>query len=276
MAIQSKLRSQATATGVGPDRLYRRLIFERIVARLEAADPGRWVLKGGMALEVRLADDARVTRDLDLGLRSEVSGAETLEAWLAETLATDPYGDLFQLVLGRVVEMRADGAGHITWRSTVEAYLGRKKFGTLQVDISPRPHELERTDVVPLPNLLDFAGVDAPSIEIIDVHRHATEKFHGMLKDFGERENSRARDLVDLVLLIEHEMIEGRMLEPVVRQVWQERNGTQPPTTILVVTSWVVPYEELVIDLQVDAKTFPAAVALVTALWLAMFPTKET
>ena len=96
-----------------------------------------------------------------------------------------------------------------------------------------------------------------------------------MLKDLGERENSRVRDLVDLVLLIEHEMVESRNLEPFVRQVWQERNGTPPPSTILVVASWVVPYEELVIDLRVDAKTFPAAVSLVTALWLAMFPTEE-
>ena len=41
--------------------------FERLLVRLELGAPGRWVVKGGMALEMRLGDRARSTRDLDLG-----------------------------------------------------------------------------------------------------------------------------------------------------------------------------------------------------------------
>jgi len=59
----SGLSNRAAQTGLGLDRLRRGVFFERILARLEAAQPGRWVLKGGMALEVRLGDDARVTKD---------------------------------------------------------------------------------------------------------------------------------------------------------------------------------------------------------------------
>ena len=47
------------------------------MARLEVADPGAWVVKGGMALEWRLGKRARGTRDLDLVLRGHaVPGAE--------------------------------------------------------------------------------------------------------------------------------------------------------------------------------------------------------
>lgn len=62
MALEQRLLSRSNESGVGLDRLRRRVLFERIVARLESAEPGRWVLKGGMALEVRLQDDARLTK----------------------------------------------------------------------------------------------------------------------------------------------------------------------------------------------------------------------
>ena len=52
------------------------MLFERIVARLVAMEPGKWVVKGGMALEVRLSDEARLTKDLDLGLRDDVASGE--------------------------------------------------------------------------------------------------------------------------------------------------------------------------------------------------------
>lgn len=47
-ALEQRLRNRSADTGVGLDRLRRRGLFERIGARLEAAEPGRWVLKGGI------------------------------------------------------------------------------------------------------------------------------------------------------------------------------------------------------------------------------------
>lgn len=55
-------------------------MFQRIVARLDSAEPGRWVLKGGMALEVRLLDAARLTKDIDLGLREAAIDPDQLHA----------------------------------------------------------------------------------------------------------------------------------------------------------------------------------------------------
>ena len=63
--------------------------------------------------------------------------------------------------------------------------------------------------MVTLPNSLDFAGVATTEVEIVDVHRHAAEKFHAMTRDFGDRENSRVRDLLDLVLLIGHDLLDA-------------------------------------------------------------------
>ncbi len=70
-ALENRLLTQSSETGMSLDRLRRRVLFERVVARLQAAEPGSWVLKGGMALEVRLRDEARLTKDIDLGLRGD-------------------------------------------------------------------------------------------------------------------------------------------------------------------------------------------------------------
>jgi hypothetical protein len=62
MALERRLQNEAQESGLTLDRLRRRVVFQRIVTRLQRSEPGRWVLKGGMALEVRLGDDARLTR----------------------------------------------------------------------------------------------------------------------------------------------------------------------------------------------------------------------
>ncbi|MEO6469937.1 MAG: nucleotidyl transferase AbiEii/AbiGii toxin family protein [Acidimicrobiia bacterium] len=276
MALEQRLKDEDHETGLGLDRLRRRVIFERIVARLHVADPGCWVLKGGMALEVRLRDDARFTKDLDLGLRSGLTDVESLTEQVSAALAVDHFGDGFLLVAEPLVQLEADRAGHVTWRAMVTAQLADRRFGRIQIDLSPRKYELDQTDFVALPNSLAFAGIGSPTIEVIDVHRHAAEKFHGMLRDHGERENSRVRDLVDIVILSEHQLLDTTLVAVAVKVVWRERNGANPPASFPVLPdSWPDRYERLVGDLQVDAETFPAAVALVTALWLAMFPTQE-
>lgn len=170
-----------------------------------------------------------------------------------------------------------DGAGHPTWRTKVAARLAGKPFGSVQLDVSPRAHELDQSELVPLPNALAFAGIDAPAIEIIEVHRHAAEKFHGMLKDFGERENSRVRDLVDLVILSEHELLDPAALGIAVEQVWRERDAVAPPAVLPPLPeSWPDRYAQIALDHDLTTNSFADATALVAALWTEMFPIKES
>src|SRR5207244_6946367 len=89
MALEQRLLARSEATGVSLDRLRRRVLFERIIARLVASEPGQWVVKGGMAIEVRLSDEARLTKDLDLGLSDDVASGEELRDGLIEALSGD-------------------------------------------------------------------------------------------------------------------------------------------------------------------------------------------
>lgn len=268
MALEDRLLVRSNETGVSLDRLRRRVVFERVVARLQAAEPGRWVLKGGMALEVRLGDEARLTKDLDLGLRDEVGSGADLHDRLIDALTVDADGDGFIFSTGPPTQLLEDGAGHVTWRLKVAAALAGKPFGGIQLDISPRIHELDATDHLALPNSLAFAGIPTPTAEIIDLHRHAAEKFHALLRTYGERENTRVRDLVDLVILIEHDLLNPNAVRSSVDQVWRERNAADAPTVIPPLPeSWPPRYEQLANDTDLTTRMFADAVMLISRFW---------
>jgi len=65
-ALEERLRNQHRESGVPLDRLRKMIAFERIIARLTYTHPNLWVLKGGLALQLRLGDRARTTKDIDL------------------------------------------------------------------------------------------------------------------------------------------------------------------------------------------------------------------
>jgi hypothetical protein len=275
-ALEARIRNESTETGISPDRLRRRVIFQRIVARLQRAEPGCWVLKGGMALEVRLHDAARVTKDIDLGLRDDAGKASDLRERLVDGLSRDSDGDGFEFAVGRPAQMAEDGGGGMTWRVGIEVRLAGRQFGSIRVDVSPRSYELDATDMVPLPNSLEFAGVETVEVEVVDVHRHAAEKLHAMLKDFGDRENSRVRDLVDLMLLRESGLLSVPQLTVAVTAVWQERNSTAPPEAFPdLPAGWPERYERLAAENDVYPPAFAAAAAGAAELWSEMFPNKE-
>lgn len=276
-ALEHRLLNHSQEAGIGLDRLRRRVLFERIVARLETAEPGRWVLKGGMALEVRVRDAARLTKDIDLGLRDDVPSVTELHERLSDALTLDPVGDDFVLTVAPLVSLGSEQGAPLTWRVKVDAELAGRHFGRIQLDVSPRSHELQATDRIQLPNSLDFAGIPATTIEVVEIHRHAAEKFHAMLRDFGDRDNSRVRDLVDLVILVELDMLTPAKVAVMTKDVWTERDGIDPPLELpSLPVSWPTRYERLAADLDLENSTFPAAVALIQRLWADMFPTKES
>jgi hypothetical protein len=92
---------------------------------------------------------------------------------LIEALSADPDGDGDGFVFSAAspTPLMHDAAGQVTWRVKVTGALAGRPFGGIHLDVSPRSHELEVTDVVPLPNSLEFAGVRTRDVEIIEVHR---------------------------------------------------------------------------------------------------------
>lgn len=65
-ALESRIRNISLETGMPLVRLRKLVVFERFLIRLVHIQPDNWVLKGGYALQLRLGDRARTTKDIDL------------------------------------------------------------------------------------------------------------------------------------------------------------------------------------------------------------------
>lgn len=67
-ALETRINTMAAGQDASRDRLRKTVVFDRFLARPLYVAPDRWIIKGGFALDLRLGDRARTTRDLDLNL----------------------------------------------------------------------------------------------------------------------------------------------------------------------------------------------------------------
>ena len=269
MALRQRLRNKSQESGISVERLGRQVMYERIVVRLDLAEPDTWVVKGGLALDVRMGSRARASVDLDLGLRENAIEGDHLRDRIIEALATDPDGDWFTFTVVRTEQLQPDQAGRATWRYSVQSDLAGKRFGTLKLDVAPRIEELEPTQRVMLRNALDFAGIRSRTVELIDINRHAAEKLHALTRTYGDRPNTRVRDLVDLVLLLENEYLEDDRCRTAIRTTFEQRGTHELPSDLSDPPSaWTDLYASLVADLDIEAESLPDAFNLVRSWWI--------
>ena len=84
-ALEARLLARARETGVSIVRLRKTVVFDRLLARLLVVAPGRWHLKGALALDFRLGPGTRATKDMDLG-RADDEAATTADFRAAQAV----------------------------------------------------------------------------------------------------------------------------------------------------------------------------------------------
>lgn len=269
-ALEDRLRNQSRESGVDLQRLRRRAVVERLLVRLEETAPGRWILKGGMAVEFRLRDRARATRDLDLALRGELDDAEAVRDLLIESLATDPDHDSFEFAVGPPTPLQVDEAGRPGWRFTVDAGLAGRLFAAIRLDVVARREEITGTERLALPGTMAFAGMPTRDVEVVDRRQHFAEKLHALTRIYQDRPSSRVRDLPDLMLLIEDGLVADGQLVARVRHVFDVR-GTHPVPDRIPnpPADWDRRYAELAGELDVTATTLDRAEQVLRDFWAA-------
>jgi len=274
-AVEARLSNQARATGVDLDRLRRRLVVGRILVRLENHQPGRWILKGGMALEFRIGDRARATRDLDVVVRN-AQGADETRAALIACLATDPDEDRFEFIVGQAETIEPDEAGRPGWRFGLEARVAGREFARVRIDVVARADEITNTERLLIGSELTFAGIQPTRVEVVDQRQHFAEKLHAYTRDYGDRLNSRVRDLPDMVVLIHDGLDPDAALRTTVGHVFDTR-GTHPLPEDLPdpPAGWRDPYESLAAELDLAESTIDAAMETLRGFWSAAREFKE-
>lgn len=270
-ALESRLKQHSADTGSDLSRRRRVVVFDRIAARLATDPVTAWILKGGAVMEFRLRGKARTTKDMDLAACPEGESClngETARELLIESLAVDEDRDGFLFQVSPPTELRADAAGRGGWRFSVESRLAGRVFATVRLDVVARGEEIALTERLPLPNTLEFAGTPPRAIEAVDRRQHFAEKLHAFTRDYGDRPNTRVKDLVDLVLLIESGLVADASLLDVVRHVFTVRATHDVPTVLSEPPpSWSVLYPELAGGLTETVPQLDDALDLLREFW---------
>jgi predicted nucleotidyltransferase component of viral defense system len=264
-ALETRLGTRSRESGIDLERLRRRAAFERLLVRLELAAPRRWVVKGGMALEIRLGDRARSTRDLDLALRGHAQGdGSAVRDLLIDCLAVDREEDAFDFRVGVPTGITLDEAGRPGWRFPVESRMAGRRFANVRLDVVARDAEASKTQRVALPGVLGFAGLETHEVEVVDPAQHFAEKLHAFTRTYRDRPNTRVRDLADMVLLIDDGLEPTPELFTIVARVFEERvEPTLPAELADPPAFWRENYPALATDLDVSAKTLDEAMTVV-------------
>lgn len=198
-ALEDRLNRASKEEGIDLQRMRRQVAFDRLLVRLFATEPP-WRLKGGYALELKLRL-ARTTKDLDLGLSGgNMMVEDALEA-LQEAAGIDA-GDFFVFTIGEAT-MDLDGAPYGGSRFPVEARLDGRNFARFHLDLGFGDIQREPYEWTTPRDWLGFAGIEAGSFPSISREEHFAQKLHAYTMPRQDRPNTRVKDLVDLVLLID-------------------------------------------------------------------------
>jgi hypothetical protein len=225
-ALEDRLNAASKAEGVDLQRMRRQVAFDRLLVRLFAEGNPPWRLKGGYALELKLSI-ARTTRDLDLGLSSGMlPGGELLEA--LQTAAARDAGDFFMYVIGEPV-MDLDGAPYGGSRHPVEANLDGRLFARFHLDLGMGDIQREPYEWTEPRDWLGFAGIAAGCFPSISREEHFAQKLHAYTMPRQDRANTRVKDLVDLVLLIESAVMDAERLRRDIADTFRRRQTHQVP-----------------------------------------------
>ncbi len=270
-ALADRLRTEATKRGVQLETLRTKLIIERLLARLFAQPNAPWLLKGGYSFELRYRPNARTTKDVDLtiiGFResSIARRAEQLRDALQVAARLDLH-DHIQFAIGspkRELQGPPEGGA----RFPVDALIAGKVWGSFHIDVGFGDAIVGTPEELVGDNLLAFAGIEPARVIAIPKEQQCAEKIHAYTFPWGDRENTRVRDLVDLLVLIERGKLDRDGLRYALEVTFVTRKRHALPKALPPPpNSWADEFRALAGEARVEPSELNAAFAVLDEFW---------
>lgn len=269
-SLEERLKQLAKNQGTDLNRLRRRVAFERLLARLFTEENPRWLLKGGYAIELRLQEIARATKDVDLSMHDtafQVLQGQNPQQMLRELLQdelTKGLDDWFIFHLGApTADIRAAPLGGA--RFPVNAQLDNRLFARFNLDVGLGDAATSEPEWITGHELLSFAGIPPARIAMVPLDQQFAEKIHAYS---FPRKSSRVRDLIDLVLLIENGLPEPSKIVRALKNTFAHRDTHLVPKRLAPPPEeWRDPYGALAAECHVDSTTLETAYECLTDYW---------
>ncbi len=241
-ALETRLRTLGQRDKVPLTRLRKFVAFDRLLARLLRAEPENWALKGGLALQLRLGERARTTKDMDVLWRQSVPD---LHQHLVNAASLD-INDWFRFAVEeprREPELLPGGGGR---RFHVHSLLDSRPFELFHVDIGMDDPMIEPAQLLQMPALLEFADISPTVVPCFPITQQIAEKVHAYTRPHVSGVSSRVKDLVDILLLAGLQPLPGLVLRQALQATF-EALDTHPLPTALPdpPRSWALPLRRM-------------------------------
>ena len=259
VALETRLKSIAAAEGVDLQRLRRQVSFDRLLARFFAEHNAPWLLKGGYAMELRIKA-ARTTKDIDLSLPGDAAAGLTgqILTQLQRSAGAD-LGDFFRFTIAEP-QMNLDAAPQGGARYPVTAALAGRVFNQFQLDVGIGDAVVLPTELVEGRDWLGFAGIATPQFIAISKEQQFAEKLHAYTLPRLGTPNSRVKDLVDMILLIQAATMDTTRLKRAVQATFELRSTHAVPVTLPEPpASWISPFNTMAKECGIELTLLDAA-----------------
>lgn len=236
-SLEQRLKDLAASRRVPLNSLRLKVVIERLLARLfrDASPP--WLLKGGYAMELRYRPNARTTKDIDLSVPIvpvDVANQTAIDSIRDELQAAADL-DLGDFLIFRIGtpqrEFRAPPLGG--GRFPVEAVLAGKVYARFHIDIGFGDPVIGSPERLQADDMLAFAGIEPALVLAIPKAQQFAEKVHAYTFPWTDRPNTRTRDLIDLLTLIEAGMADAATLRDALRRTFETRGSHALPKSLL-------------------------------------------
>lgn len=250
-ALETRLSTLSRKEGTDIQKLRRQLAFDRLLARLfQAGKSVPWALKGGYAMELRV-QSARTTKDIDLAIRDSKllsTDADVQNQAIREELqkyAKMDLGDHFVFEVGEPI-MDIDAAPYGGGRFAVEAKMDKRLFIRFHLDVGVGDVWMEPLESVQTRDWLAFASVPSSPVLAVPKEQQFAEKIHAYTVPRPDRQNSRVKDLVDLVLLIQSKSMDSKKVTDAIKATFSRRKTHEVPDALQAPPeSWENPFAQM-------------------------------
>jgi Nucleotidyl transferase AbiEii toxin, Type IV TA system len=222
-ALEERLRTASLASSIPLVRLRKMVAFDRFLARLVTDQPGHWILKGGLAHQLRLGARAQTTNDMDL-LSTVHDTSLSLHQSLVSIALID-LGDWFQFQV-------AQSSLEHRLRFPVQSLLDGRTFETFHVDVGYDDPVLEAPDQLSGPPLLEFADIGPAIVPCYPLSQQIAEKVHAYTRGYLSGESTRIKDWVDILLMAEMGSFHAQLLRRALQATFDARQ-THPLPQLL-------------------------------------------
>jgi hypothetical protein len=236
--LQKTLARVAREQGLDQERLRRWVSFLALCGALDQAIQtgvvAGYYLKGGVAMELRFAETARATKDLDVGM--EGTRADRLRS-LTEALAAG-FDDFTFRIKAQTRDMeQAD-----TIRVQVAIQYRTRAWQTIEVDLGPA--NAGAVDLIePRVRGLAELGIQVVSpVRCLNLAEQVAQKLHACT---GPAAAGRARDVLDILLIDALGQLDYAAAAEAARRVFAERETHAFPPAFAMPPEWVPELEAM-------------------------------